>query len=93
MPRKFVFLGLGDSDLLSPTGLDFRWDTESFDVSVGELGHDSLLKEESSPCSPVISGRGIGTDLQRLCFSESCRPFLPDAASGELFLVPEAGWD
>lgn len=95
MPRKLVFLGLGKSELLpSPTGLDLVF--MSFDVSVGEFGHDSLFDWDarSSAFSPATSVKGLGTDLHRSCLVESCRPLcLPSAAKGEVFFVPEAGWE
>lgn len=68
----------------------------SFDVSVGELGHEGLLEPglESPPFSPTTSCSGVGTDLQRSCLPESLRPFCRlSTARGEVALAPEAGWD
>ena len=94
-PRKFVFLGLGDSAEPSPGEPVLSCRSVSFDVSVGELGQEGLLEPEleSPPPSPT-SCSGVGTDLQRSFLALSLRPFCRlSTARGEVALAPEAGWD
>jgi hypothetical protein len=75
-PRKFDFLGLGDSagESLAPA-LSMVGEGEE---SVGELGQESLA---GCGVSPASSCKGVGTDWHRSCLVSSPppprEPFLP----------------